>query len=192
MEIQLSFCDLRLKEVINTCDGTRLGRIIDIVFDLCGRISGIVVPGIKRFLWWRSGEDIFIPWRKIDKIGNDIILVNLDGKEDDKHDHHPPRHSPQPPFPPHQQHPPHCSPRPPKSPYPCSPKKHDGDGDDGYRSRQGNQRGFKLHQSDYDESGYDKNGAYGYEPEPDGYEEENRTQVSGDNYRYYPNPLREN
>lgn len=74
---EVTFCELRCKEIINVVDGKRLGRIIDLVFDLkCGKIIGLVAPGFRRFSL-RQREDIFIPWRNVCKLGDDVILVEL-------------------------------------------------------------------------------------------------------------------
>lgn len=77
--MEITFCDLRAKEVINICDGKRLGNMIDIVFDsCCAKITGIVVPGEKTFFsFFKNNPDIFIPFCKIRKIGKDVILVEL-------------------------------------------------------------------------------------------------------------------
>lgn len=76
----ITFCELREKEVINTVDGKKLGRILDMVFTCHGDILGIVVPGEKRlFKSISSNESLFIPWKCITKIGEDTILVNLVG-----------------------------------------------------------------------------------------------------------------
>jgi len=73
-----SFCELRSKEVINILDGRRLGRIVDVIFSGCHRaaIKGIVVPYIKRFLFFRDKE-VFVPWHCVRKIGEDVILIEL-------------------------------------------------------------------------------------------------------------------
>lgn len=43
----MRICELREKEVINVCDGERLGFVEDMIFDLCkGCISHIVVHKI--------------------------------------------------------------------------------------------------------------------------------------------------
>ena len=48
--MEISFCDLKKKEVINIADGKRLGRTIDVVFAVpSGRVCGIVVPGDNNF-----------------------------------------------------------------------------------------------------------------------------------------------
>ena len=77
--MELSFCELRAKEVVNICDGKKMGNIIDLIFDCsCARITGLVVPGEKSFLnIFKSSNDIFIPYNRIRKIGSDIILVEL-------------------------------------------------------------------------------------------------------------------
>ena len=57
--MELSFSELRTKEVVNTNDGRRLGKVCDIVF--CypeNRVIGIVVPGCKGFAFWKSEQFI--------------------------------------------------------------------------------------------------------------------------------------
>lgn len=77
--MELSFCELRAKEVVNICDGKKMGNIIDLIFDsTCARITGLVVPGEKTLLnFFKTANDIFIPYNRIRKIGTDIILVEL-------------------------------------------------------------------------------------------------------------------
>ena len=77
--MEITFCDLRAKEVVNICDGKLLGNIIDIAFDSCSaRITGIVVPGEKTFFsFFKNHTDIYIPFNRICKIGKDVILVEL-------------------------------------------------------------------------------------------------------------------
>ena len=60
-------------------DGKKLGRIIDIVFDLpTGRIKGFVVPcNSGGFNLFKPVQQIFIPYNQICKIGTDTILVEL-------------------------------------------------------------------------------------------------------------------
>lgn len=77
--MEISFCKLKCKEVVNVCDGKNLGNITDIIFDTCcGRILGIIVPLEKGFLnFFKSNNDLFIPYNRICKIGKDIILVDI-------------------------------------------------------------------------------------------------------------------
>ena len=70
--------DLRDKEVVNLCDGKRLGFITDVEVDTCdGRLVSIKVPGKGKIGLFAKNEDITIPWCDIKKIGDDIILVDL-------------------------------------------------------------------------------------------------------------------
>jgi YlmC/YmxH family sporulation protein len=74
--------DLKQKEVINVADGRRLGFVCDVEIDLeNGRIDAIVIPGGGR-LFGIIGKDseVIIPWDRISKIGEDIILVNMDDR----------------------------------------------------------------------------------------------------------------
>jgi YlmC/YmxH family sporulation protein len=98
--MQLSFRELRKKDVINVADGRCLGRIIDLTLNFPqGILTGITVPG-RRIYGFRLFDrtEVFIEESKILKIGGDVILVNL--KADNpvyppkppKHDCRPPQH----------------------------------------------------------------------------------------------------
>ena len=70
--------DLRNKEVVNICDGRRLGCVIDVEFNVCdGKIISLIVPKEEKISLFGKVEGFNIPWCKIDKIGDDIILVNI-------------------------------------------------------------------------------------------------------------------
>ena len=72
--------DFREKEVINVCDGKRLGCVSEVEFNVCdGRLTAIVVPVEGGFLGFGGKERIVIPWEKIERIGEDVILVNAEG-----------------------------------------------------------------------------------------------------------------
>ncbi len=74
--MDITFAELRTKSVINTQDGKCLGKPCDLVIalkDAC--VIGIVVPGERKL--WKTAEDVFIPWEKIVKIGDDVILVSM-------------------------------------------------------------------------------------------------------------------
>lgn len=77
--MESSFLDLRCKEVINVVDGRKLGHIIDVCFELnSGKITGFIVPGDTSF-WnvFKSGNQMFVPYSQICKIGEDSILVEI-------------------------------------------------------------------------------------------------------------------
>ncbi len=74
--MELTFSELRAKEVINTQDGRKLGRVCDIV--LCypeNRWVGIIAPNSGGFSFKKNG--LFIELKNIVKIGDDVILVNV-------------------------------------------------------------------------------------------------------------------
>ncbi len=72
--------DFREKEVVNLCDGRLLGFVSEVEFDVVdGRITAIVVPGRGGFFGIGGEDDLVIPWCKIQKIGEDVILVNAEG-----------------------------------------------------------------------------------------------------------------
>ena len=74
--MEITFEQLREKEIINISSGKKLGRIIDLAFELgSGKVKGIMVPGDRKL--FKKSEDIFIPIRQIHKIGDDVILVRL-------------------------------------------------------------------------------------------------------------------
>jgi len=78
MSHELSFCELRSKQVVNVIDGKVLGRIVDVVFSRqSARVLGFVVPGEGGFAIFKRKGDIFIPFERICKIGVDVVLVEL-------------------------------------------------------------------------------------------------------------------
>jgi YlmC/YmxH family sporulation protein len=72
--------DFRQKEVINVSDGRRLGFVSDVEINLeQGKVEAIVLPGVAKLFGLLGKDNEFvIPWEKIVKIGEDIILVDLD------------------------------------------------------------------------------------------------------------------
>ena len=74
------FCvnDLREKEVINVCDGRRLGYVYDIEIESCtGRVIAIVVLFDCRMFGFGRCEELVIPWERICCFGKDTVLVNI-------------------------------------------------------------------------------------------------------------------
>ena len=72
--------DLQKKEVINLSNGRRLGFVYDVEVDLeTGRVGSLIVPGQNRFfrLFWKN-EEYVISFSQIKKIGDDIILVEIE------------------------------------------------------------------------------------------------------------------
>ena len=74
--MEISYNELRQKEVVNVLCGKRMGRITDLIFSTnTKKILGIVVPSEHKL--FRQREDFFIPWENISKIGDDVILVSI-------------------------------------------------------------------------------------------------------------------
>ncbi len=77
--------ELRQKEVINITDASRLGFVSDVEVSLeAGAIESVIVPGKARLFNFGSGGDLVIPWEKIKRIGEDVILVELPATEKNK------------------------------------------------------------------------------------------------------------
>lgn len=67
--------DLQSKDVINVFDGKKVGSIIDVSLDKEGKIIEMSVQR-RKFIFF-SGATSKIKWSQIDKIGKDVILVNV-------------------------------------------------------------------------------------------------------------------
>jgi len=64
------------KEVINICDGRRLGCVTDVEVDIGdGRLLAIIIDNGVRLFAPRGERSIVIGWDCIERIGDDIILV---------------------------------------------------------------------------------------------------------------------
>ena len=77
----MSLSELRTKDVVNTLNGKRLGKVMDIEFDeRMGQVEALVVPGEFKVGSMLRGEKcgIVIPWQRICKIGENVILVELE------------------------------------------------------------------------------------------------------------------
>ena len=71
--------DLQGKTIINLLDGKNIGNIIDANIDEKGTITELIVEK-HRFLisFFSSKKAIAIKWESIEKIGEDVILVNIE------------------------------------------------------------------------------------------------------------------
>lgn len=79
MEARVTFSELKCREVINVLDGARLGQVSDLEINLCtGEVLALVVPGAGRMLGlFKNRESCLIPFKKVKKFGEDVILVEL-------------------------------------------------------------------------------------------------------------------
>lgn len=76
-ENRVTLSELRCREVINLCDGARMGYVSDVQFDPdSGQITALIVPETAGVLGLLGrGDDAVIPWESVEKIGEDIIFV---------------------------------------------------------------------------------------------------------------------
>lgn len=71
--------DFKQKEVVNLIDGTILGFVVDVQADFQnGEINSIIVAKTGKLFGNVMGKNnVTIPWEKIKKIGEDVILVEI-------------------------------------------------------------------------------------------------------------------
>ena len=76
----MTFSELKQKDVVNICDGKRLGRPFDLVLNEHACVEAIVVPDAGGIWGMFKGEKAgcAIAWDRIRRIGDDVILVELD------------------------------------------------------------------------------------------------------------------
>ena len=75
----MTFSQLKQKEVINTCDGGRLGNVCDLDLSPDGRILELVVPGPFCIQKVFRPDGVAIPWSSVSMMGEDVIVVTLPG-----------------------------------------------------------------------------------------------------------------
>lgn len=78
--MELSFNELKKRDVVNVSDGKCYGKITDLTLSFPkGVMTGITVFGSKKncFLRLFDNNKIFIDEKKILRIGSDVILVDL-------------------------------------------------------------------------------------------------------------------
>ena len=75
--METRIAELRYKEVISVTDGSRFGYVGDMEVDLeSGKVRALVVPGrLRLFGLLGREEDRYIPWDRVRRFGEDIILV---------------------------------------------------------------------------------------------------------------------
>ena len=78
----MKIIEMKNKEIINADDGRRLGFLQDVDVNLeDGRLEALVLKGTsKLFGLLGSHEDLIIPWKMIEKIGRDTIIVSVPEK----------------------------------------------------------------------------------------------------------------
>lgn len=75
----MRFCELQEKEVINACDGKRLGCVADLVLDTCsGCVEALIIPDPGKICClFGIDKEYVIPFSCVKRIGPDVILVEV-------------------------------------------------------------------------------------------------------------------
>ena len=79
----MRICELREKEVVNVCDGERLGNICDVDFEeRTGRICSLIIPGpCKVFGIIGRDSEYIIPYECVKRIRADVVLVEVEASK---------------------------------------------------------------------------------------------------------------
>lgn len=73
----MRLADLQRKDVVSLVDGRRLGRIIDVQIDGLGNIEYLVIEVKRFFRFFSSSDETTVTFKQINKIGEDVILVEI-------------------------------------------------------------------------------------------------------------------
>ena len=76
----MRICELKEKEVINICDGEKLGNVCDIEFEeRTGKIIALIIPGPCKILGIIGrDQEYIIPYECVQRIGADVVLVEVE------------------------------------------------------------------------------------------------------------------
>ncbi|MBP3799657.1 MAG: YlmC/YmxH family sporulation protein [Bacilli bacterium] len=71
--------DLQNKNLVNTSDGKNIGNIVDVNIDYkSGNINSFIIESkTNMFKFLNKDRDMEVRWEEIEKIGEDVILVNI-------------------------------------------------------------------------------------------------------------------
>lgn len=71
--------DLQTKDIVSVSDGKKIGNIVDVIIDDNGNMESLIVQRSKIFNnLFNGNSEIEVKWKQISKIGEDVILINLD------------------------------------------------------------------------------------------------------------------
>jgi YlmC/YmxH family sporulation protein len=68
--------DLQNKDIVNIKDGKKIGNIVDVKIDSNGYMISLIIQKNK-FTLFRGNDEEEIDWKQIRKIGEDVILVDI-------------------------------------------------------------------------------------------------------------------
>lgn len=69
--------ELQGKDIIDMATGQKIGMIVDVLINKEGKVEELSVQK-RRFFFFNSSVTA-VKWSQIDKIGKDVILVNIVG-----------------------------------------------------------------------------------------------------------------
>ena len=72
--------ELQGKNIVSVVDGRNIGNIIDVNIMMDGRIESLIIERGKSIFSFNRDGDTKILWKDITKIGEDVILVNVNRK----------------------------------------------------------------------------------------------------------------
>ncbi|SES68752.1 sporulation protein, YlmC/YmxH family [Natronincola peptidivorans] len=85
----MRFSTIGGKEIVNLCDGSRLGIIAEsdlLINEKTGKIVALLIPDEKNlFNFFASNSLLEIPWEAVKKIGNDMIIIELEDEKKRKY-----------------------------------------------------------------------------------------------------------
>lgn len=77
----MNFSDIQHKDVVNICDGKKMGKPIDLVLNDSACAEALIVPGNTGGLFGflkQDREGCVIPWGQVRRVGDDVILVEVE------------------------------------------------------------------------------------------------------------------
>lgn len=75
----MTFSELKQKDVVNVRDGRRLGKPMDLALNENACVEALIVPisGSIFNLLRPEKEGCVVPWSRVLRIGDDVILVEI-------------------------------------------------------------------------------------------------------------------
>lgn len=68
--------DIQDKDVVELKTGLKIGNIIDVKINNEGYIESLILEKRKYTRLFSSNDEIEVPFNKIERIGEDVILIN--------------------------------------------------------------------------------------------------------------------
>lgn len=79
--------ELSGKEIVDVKKAERLGVLgqTDLEIDeSSGQIKALLIPSLKWFGFRKQGGEVRVPWRHIQKIGADMIIIDIPDEESER------------------------------------------------------------------------------------------------------------